>query len=81
MNYVLDVKHMISYDMGHEQAARRKARPNPLDAGRGVLHALDLPRGRGLDQYRGQAPAGRRGCLRGLPRPRCARRARFQSPV
>ena len=43
LNSLFDVKHIISYTPGHEQAAPRQARPNPIDAVRRLVDAVDLP--------------------------------------
>ena len=49
---MLDAKHKSSYRVQHEQAPSRQARPNPLHAVRGLLHAVDQPRCGRVDQHR-----------------------------
>jgi hypothetical protein len=48
---MLSTKHKSSDTRGHEQIAPAEARPNPLDALRGKLHAVDQPGGRRVDQH------------------------------
>ena len=57
LNLILDAKHKSSYHAEHEQAPIGKARPNPLNAGRGLVDAFGVPRVRCIDQY-GHKAAG-----------------------
>ncbi len=52
---MLVIDNCIGYTMPYEQAEPRKTRPNPFDALRGIIDAVDLPRGGRFYQYRHQA--------------------------
>lgn len=43
MNKMLDVCRGFVHGVVHEQASYQHPRTNPLDAVRGVIHAVDLP--------------------------------------
>ncbi len=45
----------FSMNMGHEQATPLEARPNPRHAVLGLIHAVDQPRCRRVDQHGRQA--------------------------
>src|ERR1700758_801974 len=53
--------------MPHEPAAPRNPYQDTLDAGRGIVHAVDFPRVRRVDKYRIQAARGCRDGLCSLP--------------
>lgn len=55
VHLMLAALQKVQYQNGHEQAAPLQARPNPRDALRGFVHALDKPRCGRVDQHGIQA--------------------------
>src|SRR3954469_24164121 len=67
--YGMVLEHLKSpLEQVNEKAVPRQARPNPLDALRRLLNALDQPGRRRVDQHRVQAACGRGPSLRAIPR-------------
>ena len=67
MKIMLAILGSVGYTMAYEQAPYRHPRPNPLHALRGVVHAVDLPRVRRVDQLCLEALGRRWLGMRDLP--------------